>query len=135
MATILESLGISPGKATETYIKLRDKKKEKDEAHKESLKPLVQMMDQIEAGLLEFINASGANSFASDSGTAYKSMQVSATIEDKTAFMSFVKETQQWEALDIKANKTFVAAYMEENEEVPPGVKVSQMQTIGVQRK
>ncbi len=135
MATILESLRITPGQATEAYIKLRDKKKEKDDAHKESLKPLVQMMDQIEAGLLEFLNGSGSNSVASDAGTAYKSMQVSATVEDKQAFMSFVKETDQFEALDIKANRTWVKEYMDENSEVPPGVKVSQMQTIGVQRK
>lgn len=135
MATILESLRITPGQATEAYIKLRDKKKEKDDAHKESLKPLVSMMDQIEAGLLEFINASGANSIASDAGTAYKSVQVSASVEDKAAFIAFVKETDQFEALDIKANKTFVKEYMDENQEVPPGVKVSQMQTIGVQRK
>ena len=135
MATILEGLKITPGQATEAYIKLRDKKKERDDAHKDSLKPLVQMMDQIEAGLIEFLNASGSNSIASDHGTAYKAVQVSATVENKETFMAFVRETQQWEALDIKANKTFVKDYMEENEEVPPGVKVSQMQTIGVQRK
>lgn len=134
MATILECLKITPGQATEAYIKLRDKKKERDEAHKESLKPLVQMMDQIEAGLLEFINASGANSFASDAGTAYKSEQVSATIEDKEAFRNFVVETQQWDALDWKANKGFVKDYLEENEESPPGLKISKINTIGVQR-
>lgn len=135
MASILESIHMSPGQATEAYIKLRDKKKEKDEAHKESLKTLVAAMDRIEAGLLEFINASGANSIASDAGTAYKAVQTSATVEDKAAFLAFVKSTDQFEALDVKANKTFVKDYMEENEEVPPGLKVSQIQTIGVQRK
>lgn len=134
MASILEQIHMTPGQATEMYIKLRDTKKQKDDAHKESLKKLVSAMDKIEAGLLEFINASGANSIASDAGTAYKSVQVSATVADKQAFMGFVKETEQWEALDIKANKTFVKEYMEENQEVPPGVKVSQMETIGVQR-
>ncbi len=135
MATILEQINLSPGQATEMYIKLRDTKKQKDDEHKESLKKLVAAMDKIEAGILEFLNSSGANSIASDAGTAYKSTQISATVEDKELFMSFVKETDQFEALDIKANKTFVKDYMEENQEVPPGVKVSQMSTIGVQRK
>jgi hypothetical protein len=135
VATILESINLSPGAATEMYIKLRDTKKQKDDEHKKSLEKLVAAMDKIEAGILEFLNSSGANSIASDAGTAYKSVQLSATVEDKAAFMSFVKETDQFEALDIKANKTFVKEYMEENQEVPPGVKVSQMSTIGVQRK
>jgi hypothetical protein len=117
------------------YIKLRDTKKEKDEAHKKSLEKLVAAMDKIEAGLLEFLDASGSNSIASDAGTAYKSTQVSATLEDKEAFRKFVIETEQWDAIDMKANKTFVKEYMEENQEVPPGVKVSQVATIGVQRK
>lgn len=135
MPSILESIGMTPGNATEMYIKLRDTKAEKDKAHKESLVKLVAAMDRIEAGLLEYLNASGANSIASDAGTAYKSEQLSATIEDKAAFMSFVRETEQFEALDIKANKTFVRAYMDENQETPPGVKTSVMQTVGVQRK
>jgi len=135
VATILESISMSPGQATEAYIKLRDMKKQKDDEHKESLKKLVAAMDKIEAGILEFLQTSGANSIASDAGTAYKSTQLSATVEDKELFMAFVKETDQYEALDVKANKTFVKDYMEENQEVPPGVKVSQMATIGVQRK
>jgi len=135
MATILESISMSPGQATEAYIKLRDMKKQKDDEHKESLKKLVAAMDKIEAGILEFLQTSGANSIASDAGTAYKSTQLSATVEDKELFMAFVKETDQYEALDVKANKTFVRDYMDENQETPPGVKVSQMATIGVQRK
>ena len=70
MATILETLKITPGQATEAYIKLRDKKKEKDEAHKEAMQPLVRMMDQIEAGLLEFLDGSGSNSIASSGRVA-----------------------------------------------------------------
>ncbi len=132
---ILEQMKLSPAQATEMYVKLRDAKAEKDKAHKESLTKIVAAMDRLEAGLLEHLNVNGINSVASDAGTAYRSTQLSATIEDKEAFRKFVIDTEQWEAVDLKANKTFVAAYMEENEEVPPGVKVSQMQTIGVQRK
>jgi len=135
MATILELIGMSPGEATAMYIKLRDTKAEKDKAHKESLVKLVSAMDRIEAGLLEYLNASGANSIASDAGTAYKTEQLSATIEDKEAFRSFVIETEQWDAIDMKANKTFVKQYLDENQETPPGVKTSVMQVVGVQRK
>ena len=135
MGKILEDIHMTPGQATDMYIKLRDTKKERDEAHKESLKKVVAAMDRLEAGLLEFLNDSGTNSVASDAGTAYRSVKTSASVEDKDAFWSFVIETGQREALDVKANATFVKTYMEENESVPPGVKVSQIQTVGVQRK
>jgi len=132
---LLENMKLSPGAATEMYIKLRDTKKARDDAHKESMKKINEAMEKLEGALLEFLNESGANSFASDSGTAFKQQHTSATVADKEAFMAFVRETEQWDALDMKANKTFVKDYMDENQEVPPGVKVSSISTVGVQRK
>ena len=133
--SLLDTMKLSPGAATEMYIKLRDAKKTRDDAHKESMKKIVEAMDKLEGALLEFLDASGANSFASDSGTAFKTTHTSATVADKDTFMKFVRETEQWEALDIKANKTFVSEYIEENQEIPPGVKISKISTVGVQRK
>jgi len=133
--SLLEAMKMSPAQATDMYIKLRDTKKLKDEEHKKSLEKLVSAMDKLEGALLEFLDANGVNSTASDAGTVYKSTQLSATIQDKEAFMAFVRETDQWEALDIKANKTFVNDYLDENQEAPPGVKTSKINTVGVQRK
>jgi hypothetical protein len=132
---LLEQMKLSPVQATELYIKLRDEKKKRDTAHKESLRRLIEAMEKIEGGLLEFLNANGVNSVASDFGTAFKMTEVSATVADKEAFMAFVKETDQFEALDIKCNKTFAKDYVEENQEPPPGVKYTTMATVGVQRK
>jgi hypothetical protein len=135
MSFLLDTMKLSPAQATEMYIKLRDTKSARDDAHKESMKKIVDAMDKLEGAILEFLNDSGANSYASDSGTAFKKTQTSATVADKVAFMAFVRETEQWDALDVKANKTFVKDYMDENQEVPPGVKVSSISTVGVQRK
>ena len=133
--SILEQMQMTAAQATETYIKLRDTKKLKDEEHKESVAKLVQAMDKLEGALLEFLDRSGSQNVACPAGTAFRQVQVSATVTDKDAFMAFVKETNQYEALDIKANKTFVKEYIEENQEAPPGVKVSQIASVGVQRK
>ena len=133
--SLLEQMKMSPAQATEMFIKLRDTKKAKDDEHKKSVAKLVAAMDKLEGALLEFLDANGVQNIACSAGTAYKSSKRSATIEDKEAFMSFVKETEQWEALDIKANKTFVNDYLEENQEAPPGVKITQINTVGVQRK
>jgi type I site-specific restriction endonuclease len=133
--SLLEQMNMSPAQATEMFIRLRDTKKAKDEEHKKSVSKLVAAMDKLEGALLEFLDANGIQNVACTNGTAYKSVQLSATIEDKEAFMSFVKTTEQWEALDIKANKSFVNDYLDENQEAPPGVKTSKISTVGVQRK
>ena len=132
---LLDQMKMSPAQATDMYIKLRDTKKEKDEAHKLACAKIVAAMDKLEGALLEFLDANGVQNVASAAGTVYKSTQLSATVADKDAFMAFVKDTDQYEALDIKANKTFVKDYLDENQEAPPGVKVSQINTVGVQRK
>ena len=132
---LLDQMKMSPAQATDMYIKLRDTKKEKDEAHKLACAKIVAAMDKLEGALLEFLDANGVQNVASAAGTVYKSIQLSATVADKDAFMAFVKDTDQYEALDVKCNKTFCKDYLEENQEAPPGVKVSQISTVGVQRK
>ena len=118
--SILEQMNMSPARATEMYIKLRDTKKAKDAEHKESLKKIVAAMEKLEGALLEFLDANGVQNVACGSGTAFKMTEVSATIADKVAFMDFVRETDQFDvALDIKCNKTFAKDYVEENQEPP----------------
>jgi hypothetical protein len=133
--SILENMQMTAADATAMYIKLRDTKKEKDEAHKKSLEKLTAAMARLEGGLLEFLDSSRLQSSACAAGTVFKAMHTSATVTDKDVFMKFVKDTDQFEALDVKANKTFVAEYMEDNKEAPPGVKVTQIASVGVQRK
>jgi hypothetical protein len=133
--SILEQMKMTPAGATELYIKLRDTKKAKDDEHKESLKKIVAAMEKLEGALLEFLDANGVQNVACDSGTAFKTTHTSATVADKDTFMKFVRETEQWEALDVKCNKVFASQYMEENQEVPPGVKITKLAAVGVQRK
>jgi len=133
--SLLGQMNLNAGQAVELYIKLRDAKKAKDEAHKNDCARIVAAMEKMEGALLECLDETGAQNIASAAGTVYKSTQISATVADKDAFMAFVKETDQYEALDIKANKTFVKDYLDENQEAPPGVKVSQVATVGVQRR
>jgi type I site-specific restriction endonuclease len=133
--SILEKMNMNAADATAIYIKLRDTKKEKDEAHKESLKKLNSAMERLEGALLEFLDSSRLQSSACAAGTVFKAMHTSATVQDKEAFMSFVRETEQWDALDVKANKTFASDYLEENKEPMPGVKMTSIASVGVQRK
>ncbi len=116
------------------YIKLRDFKKSAEDEFKKSMERTNAAMDKLEAELLDELNSSGAKSIACDAGTVYKNMQLSATVENREAFKAYCEENDLWEAMDIKANKTFVKEMMEKTQTVPPGLKVTQLQTVGIRR-
>lgn len=125
---------LTPAERVAAYIRLRDYKKAAEEEFKKSLKRVIDAMEKLEGELLNDLNASGANSLSCDAGTVYKNTQLSATVENREAFREYVVKNDLWEAMDIKANKTFVKEFME-REGVPlPGVKVTQIATVGVRR-
>lgn len=125
---------LTPAQKVAAYIKLRDFKKSAEDELKKSLKRTVEAMDKLEAELLDELTKSGANSLACDQGTVYKSMQLSATVENRQDFLDHISQNDLWEALDVKANKTFIKEYMEKNQAVLPGLKVTQLTTVGIRR-
>jgi hypothetical protein len=125
---------LTPAEKVAAYIKLRDFKKSAEEEFKKSLQRPMEAMDKLEAELLEYLNTSGANSLACDAGTVYKNTQLSATVENREAFMDYIRKHDVWEALDVKANKSFVKDFMEEHGQPLPGLKVSQLATVGIRR-
>lgn len=125
---------LTPAERVAAYIRLRDYKKAAEEEFKKSLKRVNDAMEKLEGELLNDLNASGANSLSCDAGTVYKNTQLSATVENREAFREYVVKNDLWEAMDIKANKTFVKEFMEREGTPLPGVKVTQIATVGVRR-
>ena len=125
---------LTPAERVAAYIRLRDYKKAAEEEFKNSLKRVIDAMEKLESELLNDLNASGANSLSCDAGTVYKNTQLSATVENREAFREYVVKNDLWEAMDIRANKTFVKEFMEREGTPLPGVKVTQIATVGVRR-
>lgn len=128
-------MDLKPAEMVALYIKLRDTKKQKDDEHKKAVERVVAGMEKLEGLLLEHLQTSGASSLGCDSGTVYIKTETTATIEDKPAFTDWVKGQPDWSALDIKANKTAIKAMIDAKQPLPPGVKVTQILQVGVQRK
>lgn len=124
----------TPAEMVDSYIKLRDFKKRAEEELKSSLERVNKAMEVLEGEMLDHLNQTGATSIACAAGTVYRNTQFSATVENRDEYLAHCRENDQWEALDIKANKTFVREYMEHNGSPPPGVKVTQIATVGVRR-
>jgi hypothetical protein len=124
----------TPAELVAAYIKLRDKKEAAHAEFKKSLETTNQIMEQLEGILLQKLQELGVDSLSAKGiGTVYRNTQYSATVEDKAAFRQYLEESGDWDALDLKANKT--AARLRADEGNPlPGVKFSSFATVGIRR-
>jgi hypothetical protein len=116
------------------YILVRDKIKAAEEAHKEKLKPVKEILETLGNQLLGTLNDIGGDSIKTEHGTAYRIEKNTASLEDPAAFQDHVIANEQFDMLDWKANVKAVQDYITEYGETPPGVKYSTMFTIGVRR-
>ncbi len=115
------------------YRDIRDQKKVLADHHKEEMAPLNSKLDELEGQLLAALDETGQDSAKTASGTAYKTIKKSATLEDPAEFFEFVKRTNLWELMDRKANAVAVADYVDEHEGLaPPGVNFTRHYEVGV---
>lgn len=122
------------GKATELYIRLRDRIAERKAAYEKDNAPDKAALEKLEGKILEFFNATGQESSRCGSGTAYIITQTSATVADWDSTLEFIQRNDRWDMLEHRVSKKAVEEYLEQNSDVPPGVNVTRRQTIGVQR-
>jgi hypothetical protein len=121
--------------AVEIYIKLRDKKAQLKSEFQEAVAPVQVKMDKLEAKFLEIMNTTGVDSLKTEHGTAYSSTRSSASVADKDAFFTFVKENNEWPLIEVRASSTAVKEFAEANEgELPPGINYNVERTINIRR-
>ena len=116
------------------YVKLRDKIKELDDAHKKLMAPYRETLEQLNGMLLDHLNTVGIDNAKTAAGTVYKTEKKSATLADKELFWNYILLTQNFDLLDYKANVVGVAAFIANNNQVPPGVNWTTSLEVGVRR-
>jgi glutaredoxin 2 len=125
----------TPAELVEAYIKLRDKKEAAQDEFKKSLETTNQVMDMLEAVLLQKLQELGVDSLtAKGIGTVYRNTTDSATVEDKDAFRKYLESTGDYSVLDLKANKK-VARELANAGTPIPGVKFTSIHSVGIRRK
>lgn len=126
-------MDMTPAEMVKNYIRLRDYKKKADEEFKKSMEKVNAGMEVLENRMLAYLNETGADRIGCPEGTVYRNTQYSATVQDRTAFLDWVQVSGEWEALDVRANKTVIRALADEGT-LPPGVSFTAVHTVGVQR-
>lgn len=118
----------------ERYVALRDKRKEIEERHKAELSPFKDAMAKIENVLLGRMNEMGVDSVKSKHGTAYKSETTTVSVADWDSYLQFVQATESWHMLERRAAKTAVNEYVEQNDDVPPGLNITRAVSVNFRR-
>src|SRR5688572_32247290 len=95
----------------EQYVKLRDKIRDMDDKHKETMRPYRELLEQLNSMLLQHLQWIGASSASTTAGTVYRTEKKTATLQDAGAFRSYVVQNSLYELADIRANITAVADY------------------------
>lgn len=117
-----------------SYVALRDRLREIDEAHKVAREPLVTTMNEVAGVLQTFLDKSGSKSVKTDQGTFYATTKYTASLADPAAFMDYVITNQRFDLLDRRANSTTVKQFVEEHGTLPPGANLNSIRTVGVRR-
>lgn len=139
---------------TSTYLKLRNAKKDVEEQAKTRTRPITQGMELIEGYMLAKMQELGTDSLKNEAGTPYRSDRVSVTTADAPLFMDFVLdralqalpvkpeareaiknamiESGQLALLESRPSKSAVEAFLEETQELPPGLNRRVEATVNV---
>jgi hypothetical protein len=116
------------------FVKLRDKIKEADDAHKAKMAPAKEYLERLNGALMQQLQAIGGDSVKTPHGTAYKTTKRSATLADAAAFREYVIDQGMWDLADWRANAPAVEAFLQEQQALPPGVNLTSVVTVGVRR-
>lgn len=106
----------------EKYIQLRDKKAALKAEFDGKVAPVDEAMARIEAYMMKVLTDLGSDRIGGATGVAFKSTVNSATVADKELFREFVRANDAWELADIRAQKTAIKDYIEQHDDLPPGI-------------
>lgn len=127
-------MAIDWNKRTTQYVKLRDMKKEIKDRHTQELAPLNGTMEKLEALFLRELNVSKQDSAKAASGTVYKTVKKTVSLEDAAEFRRYVIGGEQWDLVDMRANAAAVEDFIKVTGQLPPGVKYSEIEEVGIRR-
>lgn len=116
------------------YVKMRDRIKAADDAHKDKLRPARDYLEGLNAHILDALNKAGGDSIKTQFGTAYRTEKKSATVADPIVFKDFIISNELWDMADWRANSVAVEDFATANGQLPPGVNYSTAFVVGVRR-
>ena len=119
---------------TEKYVKIRDARLQLKKEFEEKDRELKGLLEKIEGVMLKSLSDATIDSMKTSAGTVYRQIDMYPIGSDWPTFYAFVKDNDAFEALERRIKKGFVADYIEEHGEPPPGVSTRQEYVVRVRR-
>ena len=131
-----EAKPIAADKLVRTYVKVRDKRRALSTDFEAKDKELENLLDAIEAELLEACKAIGADSIRTEFGTVSRKVAKRYWTNDWHSFHEFLKEHDALELLEKRVAQTNMNTFLEEHPDLlPPGLNIDSRYTVVVRRK
>lgn len=121
-------------RAVAKYISIRDQIAALKKEQAKALLPYEAALETLAGWLLNDLNTAKVVSMRALTGTAYKSVRTSATVEDWPAVLAYIKENEAWDLLEARVSKLAVAAVVEDTKAPVPGVKTSREIIVNVRK-
>lgn len=116
------------------YIAIRDKKEAIAKEQKAVMARINSALERIETMLMDQLETAGSESIRTPAGTAYRSVRTSVKVEDRDQFLDYVRQHEGWDLLESRASKKDVESFLEEHQDLPPGLSVRRDAVINVRR-
>jgi len=122
------------GKWVKQFIDLRDKLAEFDEKARELRKQILDPMNEVQEKIMNALDATEQESARTEWGTASINVKYYASCPDPDAFVEFVRENNAYELMERRAASIPCRAFQEEHGQLPPGVTINAVRSVGVRR-
>lgn len=128
-------MGVSAGKLSEIYLKIRDARSELKSRYEEEDKKLEAQMDVIEAELLDICKEQSADSIKTQAGTVMRRVATRYWTNDWDSMYNFVKDNDAYGLLERRLHQTNMKQFLEENpDKFPPGMLLDSQYKITIRR-
>jgi hypothetical protein len=116
------------------YIEARERKAQLKAEFDMKTARLDEVMNKIEAKLMQVFQETGMDSVKTEFGTAYTTTRTTASVADRDAFMEYVRTNDEWPLLEVRASKAAVEQYKSVHEELPPGINWREERVVNIRR-
>jgi hypothetical protein len=123
-------------KIVAAYIKMRDTKDALYKEYSAKANEIEEQMTLLKHKLIEISKETGATSFSTPHGVAYRTIKNRYWTNDWGSFYDFMREQGTMELLEKRIHQTNMKEFLEQNPEVhPPGLNIDSEYEITVRRK
>lgn len=129
-------MSVDINQLVQAYLGLRDQKALLEAEHKAKVGEINAQMGNAEKFLLHHMNSTNQKNAGFTAGTVIVAEKMYPAFADKAVVMDYIKQTGAVELLQQRLSTTAVKEYMEaNNQQLPPGVKVTTEREITIRRK